>query len=67
MERHSHSEARPTVPLIVGCVRTTTGHPIRATVIGVLNVNQGMPRTGVIQELGGFSERYRDYGIDPRI
>jgi GT2 family glycosyltransferase len=33
--------------------------------IGVLNVNQGMLRTKVIQELGGFSERFRDYGIDP--
>jgi len=33
--------------------------------IGVLNVNQGMLRTRVIQELGGFSERFRDYGIDP--
>jgi GT2 family glycosyltransferase len=33
--------------------------------IGVLNVNQGMLRTPVIQELGGFSERFRDYGIDP--
>ena len=33
--------------------------------IGVLNVNQGMLRTPVLQELGGFSERFRDYGIDP--
>ena len=33
--------------------------------IGVLNVNQGLLRTGIIQELGGFSERFRDYGIDP--
>jgi GT2 family glycosyltransferase len=33
--------------------------------IGVLNVNQGMLRTKVIQGLGGFSERFRDYGIDP--
>ena len=33
--------------------------------IGVLNVNQGMLRTRVIQKLGGFSERFRDYGIDP--
>jgi len=33
--------------------------------IGVLNVNQGMLRTGILQELGGFSERFRDYGIDP--
>jgi hypothetical protein len=33
--------------------------------IGVLNVNQGMLRTSVLQRLGGFSERFRDYGIDP--
>jgi len=33
--------------------------------IGVLNVNQGMLRTRLLQRLGGFSERFRDYGIDP--
>ena len=33
--------------------------------IGVLNVNQGMLRTAVLQSVGGFSERFRDYGIDP--
>jgi GT2 family glycosyltransferase len=33
--------------------------------IGVLNVNQGMLRTPVLQAVGGFSERFRDYGIDP--
>jgi GT2 family glycosyltransferase len=33
--------------------------------IGVLNVNQGMLRMPLLQELGGFSERFRDYGIDP--
>ena len=33
--------------------------------IGVLNVNQGMLRTSVLQAVGGFSERFRDYGIDP--
>lgn len=33
--------------------------------IGVLNVNQGMLRTKVLQALGGFSLRFRDYGIDP--
>jgi GT2 family glycosyltransferase len=33
--------------------------------IGVLNVNQGMLRTKVLQDLGGFSLRFRDYGIDP--
>jgi GT2 family glycosyltransferase len=33
--------------------------------IGILNVNQGMLRTPVLQALGGFSEEFRDYGIDP--
>jgi GT2 family glycosyltransferase len=33
--------------------------------IGILNVNQGMLRTPVLQRVGGFSERFRDYGIDP--
>ena len=33
--------------------------------IGILNVNQGMLRTPVLQAVGGFSERFRDYGIDP--
>src|SRR3954470_4784892 len=33
--------------------------------IGVLNVNQGMLRTPVLQAVGGFGERFRDYGIDP--
>lgn len=33
--------------------------------IGILNVNQGMLRTGVLHEVGGFSEDFRDYGIDP--
>jgi GT2 family glycosyltransferase len=33
--------------------------------IGILNVNQGLLPTGLLQRLGGFSEEYRDYGIDP--
>jgi GT2 family glycosyltransferase len=33
--------------------------------IGILNVNQGMLRTEVLQAVCGFSERFRDYGIDP--
>ncbi len=33
--------------------------------IGVLNVNQGMLRTPVLHRVGGFNERFRDYGIDP--
>lgn len=33
--------------------------------IGVLNVNQGMLPTEVMHAVGGFSEEFRDYGIDP--
>ncbi len=33
--------------------------------IGVLNVNQGMLRTPVLQAVGGFSEAFGSYGIDP--
>jgi glycosyltransferase involved in cell wall biosynthesis len=33
--------------------------------IGILNVNQGVLRTDVLKKLGGFSEEFRDYGIDP--
>ncbi|SCB42592.1 Glycosyltransferase, GT2 family [Bradyrhizobium shewense] len=31
---------------------------------GILNVNQGVLPTGLLQEIGGFSEEFRDYGID---
>jgi GT2 family glycosyltransferase len=33
--------------------------------IGILNVNQGVLRTALLNELGGFSEAFQDYGIDP--
>lgn len=33
--------------------------------IGVLNVNQGVLRTPILASVGGFSETFRDYGIDP--
>jgi GT2 family glycosyltransferase len=33
--------------------------------LGLLNVNQGMLRTKILRALGGFSEDYLDYGIDP--
>lgn len=32
---------------------------------GILNVNQGVLPTAVMREVGGFSEAFRDYGIDP--
>ncbi|TAK64234.1 glycosyltransferase [Methylobacter sp.] len=33
--------------------------------VGILNVNQGMLRTPVLNKVAGFSEAFRDYGIDP--
>ncbi len=33
--------------------------------LGLLNVNQGFLRTRILHDLGGFSEDYLDYGIDP--
>jgi GT2 family glycosyltransferase len=33
--------------------------------LGILNVNQGVLRTSVLREVGGFSEVFRNYGIDP--
>ena len=33
--------------------------------IGVLNVNQGLLRTSILHEVGGFSETFGFYGIDP--
>ena len=32
---------------------------------GILNVNQGMLPTPLLQRVGGFSEVFRNYGIDP--
>ena len=31
---------------------------------GILNCNQGLLRTALLRDLGGFSEDFRDYGID---
>lgn len=33
--------------------------------IGILNINQGMLRTPVLKQVAGFSEVFKDYGIDP--
>jgi GT2 family glycosyltransferase len=33
--------------------------------IGILNVNQGVLGTDLFNQVGGFSECFRDYGIDP--
>ena len=64
-------DARPRVGMVGVKVRDVDGPFVDApyvggvSTIGVLNVNQGMLRTPLLQELGGFSERFRDYGIDP--
>lgn len=64
-------DARPRMGMVGVKVRDVEGPFVDApyvggvSTIGVLNVNQGMLRTPVLQELGGFSERFRDYGIDP--
>lgn len=34
---------------------------------GILNVNQGVLPTTVLKLVGGFSEEFRDYGIDPAL
>jgi GT2 family glycosyltransferase len=34
---------------------------------GILNVNQGMLPAHVLRGVGGFSEEFRDYGIDPAL
>lgn len=33
--------------------------------LGILNVNQGVLQTSALNAVGGFSEIFRDYGIDP--
>lgn len=64
-------DRRPKVGMVAIKVKDVEGPYVDApylggvSAIGVLNVNQGMLRTGIVQELGGFSERFRDYGIDP--
>lgn len=33
--------------------------------VGILNINQGVLPTSILQAIGGFSEEFVDYGIDP--
>ena len=64
-------DALPRVGMVAVKVKDVEGPFVEApylgavSSIGVLNVNQGMLRTPVLQAVGGFSERFRDYGIDP--
>jgi GT2 family glycosyltransferase len=64
-------DTMPRVGMVAVKMRDTEGPAVEApylgavSSIGVLNVNQGMLRTPILQEVGGFSEAFRDYGIDP--
>src|SRR4029078_8344185 len=61
----------PKVGMVAVKVKDVEGPTVHApylgavSSIGVLNANQGVLRTPVLQAVGGFSERFRDYGIDP--
>jgi GT2 family glycosyltransferase len=64
-------DRRPGVGMVAVKVKDVEGPSVSApylgaiSSIGVLNVNQGMLRTPILHAVGGFSERFRDYGIDP--
>jgi GT2 family glycosyltransferase len=64
-------EADPAVGMVALKVKDVAGPFVSApyvggiSTIGVLNVNQGVVRTEVLRQVGGFSEAFRDYGIDP--
>ncbi|MGH7388987.1 MAG: glycosyltransferase [Candidatus Rokuibacteriota bacterium] len=64
-------EAEPRIGMVGLKVRDVRGPFSRAPYIGgisatgILNVNQGVLRTRVLTAVGGFSEAFRDYGIDP--
>jgi GT2 family glycosyltransferase len=64
-------DERPDIGMVALKVRDMQGPFVEApyiggvSAIGVLNVNQGMLRTSLMSQLGGFSEEFRDYGIDP--
>ena len=64
-------ERRPRIGMVAVKVKEIEGPAVDApylgavSSIGILNVNQGLLRTPLLQAVGGFSERFRDYGIDP--
>lgn len=66
-------EANPLVGMVGLKVKDVQGPFSREPYIGgmsetgILNVNQGVLRTEILQQLGGFSEEFMDYGIDPDI
>ena len=64
-------EQKPSIGMVGLKVKDVAGPFVEApyiggiSSIGILNVNQGVLRTAVLKKVGGFSETFRDYGIDP--
>tara|TARA_R110000824_G_scaffold366730_3_gene555776 strand:+ start:39586 stop:40554 length:969 start_codon:yes stop_codon:yes gene_type:complete len=64
-------KAEPKIGMVALKVKDRIGPLIKAPYIGgisslgILNVNQGVLRTNELQAIGGFSEVFKDYGIDP--
>ena len=64
-------EQKPSIGMVGLKVKDVAGPFVKApyiggiSSIGILNVNQGVLRTAVLKKVGGFSETFRDYGIDP--
>lgn len=64
-------EADPTLGMVGLKVRDLEGpfvaHPYIGGIspVGILNINQGVLPTALLKKLGGFSEVFGNYGIDP--
>ncbi len=63
-------ENNPDIGMVALKVKDVTGPHVNIPYLGsiwssgVLNCNQGMLSTRLMQNLGGFDEQFRDYGID---
>lgn len=66
-------ESDPAIGMVALKTRDKQGPFVGAPYIGgisaagILNVNQGVLPTALLQRIGGFSEEFRDYGIDPAL
>lgn len=66
-------ESDPAIGMVALKTRDKQGPFVGAPYIGgisaagILNVNQGVLPTPLLQGIGGFSEEFRDYGIDPAL
>jgi len=64
-------ESYPRIGMVALKVKDTLGPFVEApyvggvSSIGILNVNQGVLRTPILRAVGGFSEAFGNYGIDP--